>query len=120
MDRIRLLGIEAWAEHGVLPHEAAIGQRFLVDVTLHVDLAPAAASDDLADTVDYGRVASLVHDALVSPRAQLVEVVAGRVADVVLAADARITAVDVALHKPMAPVSVPLADVVVELHRARP
>lgn len=120
MDRIRLVGIEAWAHHGVLPHERAIGQRFLVDVTLHLDLtAAAAASDELADTVHYGEVASAVHAALVGPPADLVEVVAARCAEVALAADARIERVDVALHKPGAPVQVPLTDVVIELSRTR-
>lgn len=120
MDRITLVGIEAWAQHGVLPHERELGQRFLVDVSFEVDLAAAGASDDLADTVDYGTVAARVHEALAGPPLALVEAVAARIADVVLACDERIAGVTVRLHKPAAPVTVPLADVVIEITRPRP
>ncbi len=54
MDRISVTGIEVFAHHGVLPHERELGQRFVVDLALELDLAPAAASDDVADTVHYG------------------------------------------------------------------
>lgn len=118
-DRIELLGITAWAHHGVLAHEAELGQEFVLDVVLHLDLTDAAASDELDDTVDYGTVASVAHAALVEPRARLVEHVAGRVADAVLGVDGRIAAVEVALHKPSAPLVVPAADVVVRLQRTR-
>lgn len=119
MDSISLDGIEVWAHHGVLDHEADLGQRYLLDLTIHVDLAPAAASDDLADTVDYGVLSALAVDTFVEPRAQLVEAVAGRVADAVLDHDARIEAVDVMVHKPSAPVTVPLRDVRIQLSRTR-
>ena len=118
-DRIELHGITAWAHHGVLAHETELGQEFTLDLVLHVDLATAAASDELDDTVDYGTVASAAHAAMTGPPAQLVEHVAGRVADAVLAVDPRIAAVDVALHKPAAPLVVPAADVVVRLHCVR-
>lgn len=119
-DRIELRGISAWAHHGVLAHETELGQEFTLDLVLHVDLSVAAASDELDDTVDYGTVASAAHAALVGPSARLVEHVAGRVADAVLAVDPRIAAVDVALHKPAAPLVVPATDVVVRVHRPRP
>lgn len=118
-DRIELHGITAWAHHGVLAHETELGQEFTLDLVLHLDLSVAAASDDLADTVDYGTVASVAHAALAGPPARLVEHVAGRVADAALGVDERIVAVGVTLHKPAAPLTVPAADVVVQLHRAR-
>ena len=43
--------------HGVLAFEHERPQTFVVDVTLHLDLAAAGQSDDLNDTIDYGRVA---------------------------------------------------------------
>jgi dihydroneopterin aldolase len=118
-DRIVLRGIRAWAHHGVLAHEADLGQEFLVDVALHVDLRAPGDSDDLADTVDYGAVATLVHDRVTGPRHDLVEAVAADVAAAVLAHDDRIDAVDVTIHKPAAPVSVALDDVEVHVHRRR-
>lgn len=117
MDRIALTGIRGWAHHGVLDHEGELGQRFVADVVLEVDLAAAGTSDDLADTVDYGAVAATVHDRLTSPTHQLVEAVAADVAAAVLAHDRRITAVEVTVHKPHAPVTVDLDDVAVTIRR---
>ena len=55
-DRIRLAGVRGRGFHGVFEHERREGQEFVVDVELAVDLAPAGASDDLADTVNYGEI----------------------------------------------------------------
>lgn len=118
-DRISLIGIRAWARHGVLAHERDLGQRFVVDVVLEVDLAAAGRSDDLADTIDYGAVANAVHDRLTSPTHDLIEAVAADVAAAVLAHDARIAAVEVTVHKPHAPVTVDLDDVAVTIWRTR-
>jgi dihydroneopterin aldolase len=118
-DRIALTGIRAHARHGVLAHERELGQPFRVDVVLEVDLAAAAASDDLADTVDYGAVAVVARDRLAGTPRALVEAVAGDVAAAVLDLDDRITAVAVTVHKPHAPVGVDLDDVAVTVHRRR-
>jgi dihydroneopterin aldolase len=116
---IQLDGIEVWANHGVLPHEADLGQRYRIDVTVHVDLRDAIASDDLADTIDYGGLSSLVAQRFGEPRAQLVETVTGRVADAVLEHDERIEAVDVVVHKPSAPLTVAVRDVRIAISRTR-
>lgn len=118
-DRIALRGIRAWARHGVLEHEQRTGQPFLVDVVLEVDLSSAGASDDLADTVDYGAVAATVHDRVTATTHALVEAVAADVADAVLLQDGRIEAVEVTVHKPHAPVTVDLDDVAVTIRRSR-
>lgn len=117
-DVIRLTGIAATGYHGVLEHERRDGQRFVADVVLHLDTRPAAAADDLAATVDYAAVASRVAGVLAGEPADLVETVAERVAAEALTFDA-VTAVDVTLHKPEAPITVPFTDVAVEIHRDR-
>ena len=119
LDRLEVAGIRVTGYHGVLGFEREEGQEFVVDVVLHLDTGPAAASDDLADAVDYGVVAQRVHDAVASDPVDLVEKLAQRVADVCLD-DARVQAVDVAVHKPQAPVQVPFDDVVVRIHRTAP
>ena len=119
MDTISLDGIELWANHGVMEHEADLGQRYVVDVTIHVDLEPAIASDDLADTIDYGALSSLIAHTFGAPRTRLVEAVAGRVAAAVLEHDERIQAVDLTVHKPSAPLTVPVRDVRIRLTRWR-
>lgn len=118
LDRIRVTGIRATGYHGVLEHERRDGQVFVADVVLHVDTREAAATDSLGRTVDYGEVAGRVRDVLTGPAADLIETVAERIAAVVLER-AGVRAVDVALHKPEAPVGVPVSDVVVEIHRSR-
>ena len=118
MDRIEVRGVTAVGRHGVYAAERARGQRFAVDVVLSVDTAPAAASDDLADTVDYGALARRVAAVLEGPPVALLETLAQRVADECLA-DPRVGAVQVTVHKPDAPLDVTVADVAVTLARAQ-
>jgi 7,8-dihydroneopterin aldolase/epimerase/oxygenase len=118
VDRISLVGIEVFAHHGVLDHERELGQPFVVDVHLDVDLAPAAASDALADTVDYGALAGRVAARVADERHDLLETVADRVARTCLADD-RVAAVEVTVHKPNAPLPVAARGVAVTLRRER-
>ena len=117
-DRIELRGITAFGHHGVLPHEQELGQTFVVDVALELDLAPAGASDDLADTVDYGALSGDLAAVVTDERYDLIERLATRLAEVCLAR-ARVSGVTVTVHKPHAPVPVTLADVAVTVHRTR-
>jgi dihydroneopterin aldolase len=117
-DRIELRGLRVRGNHGVYDHERRDGQDFVIDVTVWLDLAPAGASDDLADTLDYGALARRVAAIVGGPPANLIEAVAGRVADAVLI-DLRVAAVEVTLHKPQAPIPLEFADVAVVIHRTR-
>lgn len=118
LDRVALRGLVAHGRHGVFARERAEGQRFVVDVVLGLDTRPAAASDDLADTVDYGVLAQKVVDLVEGEPVDLVETLADRVARLCLA-DARVAQVEVTVHKPEAPVPVPFDDVTVTIHRSR-
>src|SRR5256885_16064940 len=85
-DRIELRGLTVRGHHGVFDHERRDGQDFVVDITVWIDLATAAASDDLADTLDYGTLAQRAADIVAGPPRQLIEAVAGAgAADVVAA-----------------------------------
>ena len=118
LDRVAVLGIAGTGHHGVFDHEKRDGQPFVVDVTLAVDTRAAAAADDLARTVNYGEVAAAVLAVIGGPAYDLVETVAQQVADACLAFDG-VVAVEVAVHKPEAPVGVPFRDVVVTIVRHR-
>ncbi|MFA9444165.1 dihydroneopterin aldolase [Egicoccus sp. AB-alg6-2] len=118
MDRISVTGIEVFGRHGVLPHEREIGQRFVVDVVLELDLSPAAASDDLADTVHYGDLAADVAGIASGQPVQLIEALAGRIADRCLQAP-MVHAAEVTVHKPAAPLPVVASEVAVTLRRER-
>lgn len=116
-DEITLTGLRATAHHGVFDHERRDGQVFVIDVTVYLDLAAAAASDDLARTVHYGVLAEEVVAAVERNPVDLIETVAERIARVVLAHEAaRVTRVTV--HKPSAPITVPFDDVSVTITRA--
>ena len=117
-DRIDLTGIEVWAHHGALPEEKAKQQPFVVDVTVFVDTRKAAASDDLHEAIDYGKLAEVVHDLVASESHNLIETLAHRVADRVLK-DSRIERVTVTVHKPQAPITVAFGDVSVTIDRIR-
>lgn len=118
LDRVALQGLQVRGRHGVLPEETALGQWFGVDVVLHLDTRAAAASDDLTRTVHYGELAERVAAVVCGEPLQLVETLAQRVADVALE-PALVVAVDVTVHKPQAPVTVPFDDVTVQIRRWR-
>ena len=117
-ERIELRGLTVRGHHGVYEHERRDGQDFVVDITLWADLTPAAASDDLADTIDYGGLAKRAADIVAGPARNLIETVAGEIADAVLA-DPRVEAAEVTVHKPGAPIPLDFADVAVVARRSR-
>jgi dihydroneopterin aldolase/2-amino-4-hydroxy-6-hydroxymethyldihydropteridine diphosphokinase len=117
-DRISLYAVRARGFHGVLPEEKAQGQEFVVDVLLDVDLSRAADTDDLAHTVSYADVAADVVALVEGDPVDLIETLAGRIADAVLARP-MVEAAEVTVHKPQAPVGVPFGDVAVTIRRER-
>ncbi|MFC8924085.1 2-amino-4-hydroxy-6-hydroxymethyldihydropteridine diphosphokinase [Cellulosimicrobium sp. NPDC057127] len=117
-DRIRLTGLSSTGHHGVLDHERADGQVFRADVVLHLDTREAARGDELADTVSYAGVAEDVVAVLAGSPADLIETVAERIAATILT-HPDVVAVDVAVHKPQAPLTVPFDDVEVVIRRDR-
>jgi 7,8-dihydroneopterin aldolase/epimerase/oxygenase len=117
-DRIELRGLRVRGHHGVYEHERRDGQDFLVDITVWLDLTAAARSDDLADTLDYGALAKRAAAIVGGEPCNLIEAVAGRVADDVFS-DPRVQSVEVVLHKPQAPIPLEFADVAVVAHRTR-
>ena len=117
-DSITLRGMRFAGRHGALPGEQLTPQPFEVDIVLALDLAPAAASDDLADTVDYAAIFDLVRGIVEGQSFRLVEAMAGAIADAVLAAHA-VDEVEVAVRKPQAPLPGEFETVEVRLRRRR-
>ena len=115
-DTITLTGLRVRAHHGVYDFERENGQDFVVDLVVGVDLQPASASDDVAQTIHYGELADRVAAAVASDPVDLIETVAERVAGIVLSYPAA-TSVRVTVHKPDAPITVPFDDVAVSILR---
>ena len=99
-DRILLEGMVFYGNHGVLPAERDLGQRFVVDISLYCDLRPAGLSDDLTKTVDYGEVHRQVRDIVEGEPVDLIETVAERVAAAVLKNHVLVQAIRVRVAKP--------------------
>ena len=117
-DCIRLTGITGYGHHGVLASERELGQPFVVDLAVFLDLGRAGADDELSRTVDYGYLAQRVHEAIGSEPVDLIETLAERIASVCLA-DPLVDRGSVTVHKPQAPVPVTLTDVAVTIERSR-
>lgn len=118
-DIIEVRGIRAHGHHGVLPEERRVGQPFIVDVIIALDTVKAAGSDDLAETVDYSLVAQAAYAEMSGEPVDLIETLAQRIADRCLALGG-VQVVEVAVHKPQAPVGVPVDDVILRIVRRAP
>ncbi len=117
-DRIALTGLRVSGRHGVFEHERRDGQDFVVDAVLEVSTSAAAASDDLADTVDYGELAQRLAAVVAGEPVNLLETLVNRLADACLA-DPRVAAATVTVHKPQAPIPLAFDDVAVTVRRER-
>ena len=118
-DAIFVDGLVLHAYHGVMQHEARVGQTFRLDLVLDIDLAAASRSDKLRDTVSYDVVVKTASEAFCARRYRLVETAAGAVADAVLERCPQVRAVRVTVHKPHAPIAATFADVGVTVERGR-
>jgi 7,8-dihydroneopterin aldolase/epimerase/oxygenase len=117
-DELAVTGIECFGHHGVFEFEKREGQVFLIDLVLGIDTAPAAESDDLQDTVDYGSLVASVKAAVEKDPVDLIEVLAQRIADVCLLDD-RVEWVRATVHKPDAPIDATFSDVALTITRKR-
>jgi dihydroneopterin aldolase len=117
-DRITLTGLRVRGFHGVFDHERRDGQDFVVDAELELSTAAAAASDELADTVDYGELAGRLAAVVSGVPVNLLEALVARLADECLA-DPRVEAATVTVHKPQAPIPLTFEDVAVTIRRSR-
>ena len=117
-DELSVTGIECFAHHGVFDFERREGQVFVVDLLLGIDTRPAAASDDLVDTVNYGTLVADVKAAVERDPVDLIETVAQRITDVCLL-DTRVEWARVTLHKPDAPIDATYSDVALTITRTR-
>ena len=116
-DLITLQGIHGFGYHGVFEHEAKNGQDFYVDLEIHLDLSQASISDDLKETIDYGSLADLVVSEITGERVQLIERLAGRIADRIKDLYPQVINIAVTVHKPSAPITAQTTDISVTITR---
>ncbi len=118
-DRVRVEGIEFHGFHGVPAEERVLGHRYRVNLELELDLAPAGRSDDFRLTVDYAQAARLVLEIGTGPSVQLVETLAERMAERLLAEFTRADAVVLEVAKIHPPVPLPIGASVIRIRRVR-
>jgi len=112
-------GLVLHAYHGVMPHEAKVGQPFVLDLMLDIDLSEASRTDTLKHTVSYEQLVKTASDAFGARRYRLIEAAAGAVADAVLERYPPVKSVRVTVRKPHAPIAATFDDVGVIITRAR-
>ena len=118
-DFIFITELALHAYHGVMPHEAKVGQTFKLDLKLTIDLAEASRSDKLASTVSYEKAVGIASNAFCAKRYRLVESAAGAVADAILSRFPSVSDIRVTVHKPHAPIEATFADVGISIARSR-
>lgn len=116
---IEIAGLVSFARHGVGEEEAKHGQRFVLDLSLEVDVDKAARSDKLADTIDYGEAIAVADAAFHERRFYLIEAAAAHVAAALLAHFPSARVVRVTVHKPSAPVPATIDHVAATVERRR-
>jgi dihydroneopterin aldolase len=119
-DAVFVSGLSLHAYHGVMQHEAKVGQTFKLDLVLDIDLTEASHSDRLTHTVGYDQVVDVASRAFCAKRYRLIEAAAGAVAEAVLDRFRQVSGVRVTVHKPHAPIAATFADVGVTIARNRP
>jgi len=118
-DAVFVNGLALHAYHGVMQHEAKVGQTFKLDLMLDIDLTEASRTDMLKHTISYDLVAKTASEAFCSRRYRLVEAAAGAVAEAVLEHYPQVQRIRVTVHKPHAPIAATFDDVGVVIERAR-
>jgi dihydroneopterin aldolase len=119
MDRIILPELMVMGNHGLTQIEQLIKQPFVINIVMELDLSQAAASDDIADTIDYGSLYEKIKTEAETKRFRLIEALAGSIADIILQ-DSRVVLARVRVEKSQARHgnNVFPAAVVIEKHRA--
>ena len=118
-DQVFVTGLALHAYHGVMEHEAKVGQSFKLDLVLDLDLTEASRSDRLVHTVGYDQVVEVASRAFCDKRYRLVEAAAGAVAEALLDRFRQVAAIRVTIHKPHAPIAATFDDVGVSIFRSR-
>jgi dihydroneopterin aldolase len=117
--KIHLKNMVFYGYHGNLVEENTLGQKFLIDLVLSLDISEAARTDDLHTTVDYAKIYALCRQIVEKDRVKLLETLANHIIDRVLEVSPRVTKAEIVIRKPSVPVGGPLDYVAVETSKER-
>jgi 7,8-dihydroneopterin aldolase/epimerase/oxygenase len=119
MDKIFVNRMEFYGYHGVFPEETRLGQRFVVDLMVLVDLKKAGQSDELEHSVNYGELFQVCKEVVEGKPYKLVEAVAEKIAESVLGKFTLVSEVTIKVIKPDPPIPGHYQSVAVEITRGR-
>ncbi|MDQ0220875.1 dihydroneopterin aldolase [Peribacillus cavernae] len=119
MDKIFVNQMEFYGYHGVFPEENRLGQRFVVDLEIELDLSKAGGSDNLEDSINYGELYSICKDIVVGKTFKLVESIAENIASEILSKYKEIQFCTLKVYKPDPPIPGHYKSVAVEIRRGR-
>lgn len=118
-DRIRIIDLEVFANHGVFPEENALGQKFVISADLYTDTRKAGKTDDLTDSVHYGEVSAFISLYLKKHTFKLLESAAENLVEELLIKYPLLQEIRLEIKKPWAPIRQSLKTVSVEITRGR-
>lgn len=118
MDIIKIQGLHIYGYHGVHDEEKDRGQNFYVNAQLEVDTFAASQSDNLDNTVSYSDVCKLIYNDFLKEKYDLIETVAEKLAERILASFPKVRAVTLEVQKPEAPIGLPVEYVSVAVSRS--
>ena len=119
MDKIHINGIKTYAYHGAIQEERVLGQYFITDLVLHVDLTKASKTDALLETVHYGEVYNLVEEIVKGESVSLIERLAGKINAELFDRYDKIIEIETTITKPNPPIDGNYDSVAITLHGKR-
>ncbi|MCR4648729.1 MAG: 2-amino-4-hydroxy-6-hydroxymethyldihydropteridine diphosphokinase [Lachnospiraceae bacterium] len=119
MDKIVITGLEVFAHHGVYEQEKLKGQKFIINAEFEIDTLTAGLSDEIDDTLDYGKVCEFINEYMVVNQFNLLEALINSLARKLLVTFERIKSLSLEICKPDAPIPVKFNTVSVKIKRSR-
>lgn len=119
VDKIKLKKLAFYGYHGLFPEENKLGQRFYVDVELHLSLKKAGKTDNMHNSIDYGKVYDVVKAVVVGEKKKLIEAVAEEIAQNLLHTFSVLNACQIEVTKPDPPIHGHYESVSVQIFRER-
>lgn len=118
-DRMQLHRIELYGKHGVFEEERVLGQRWIVDLDMQVDLRQAGLADRLEHSINYAEIYHTVKAVVEKESYQLIEALTERLTNVLLEQYFMISEVTVRVTKPHPPFDIHFQGVTIEMTRVR-
>ena len=118
MDKLYIKDLEVFANHGVFEEEKRLGQKFVISVTLDLDMHAAAVTGDLSKSVNYGELCAEIETEFQRESYDLIETAGEKLTDYILSRYNQIKGVSVLVKKPWAPIHKPLDYAAIEINRS--